>query len=696
MKNKKLIFLGIFLILFFGVVFASSVDELSKLKEDLNQRGYGWLIDYSGDDLYSSVKIYEKDSLEEIAEINNIGSELEEREVLLSKLVGSQDVFDLGVFGDLDVDWVVDPTYPADGTTVYDCGEINESGTYTLNQSITYSGVGTCIQITADNVTLNCDDFNITGDGGGYAINSSNATGNAFTNFTLQNCIISGFSVDIWGVGADVGGETETAYNGGKIIINNSNLSENVYTNGGNSTNQGGRGGNGGEIIIYNSNISIVNSVSGDGGFAGNFGGRINITNSNINTINSYCGNGGSCIGGEVQITNSFITIINSHGGIIPGSGGAGGNVIIINSNINTINSYSMGYETIKGGDVILTNSTIKIINSYGATGLVGAGGDGGNITIIHSEVNITDILINITYGTNLVGDANGTSGLLTLNYTNSFIDTNANYGDNLRLKIINSSSGEIDFGANEISGTGLTNLSQHIIISENLAEVNSTALTMLNVSADITLYGLSTTMSDPKIYRNGITECNSGTSPSCYNSTSLNAGTVVFNVSSWTNYSILDAGGEDSTPPTFTTIPANETINYTQGFGVDFDATDETEFGTFAINWTTLFSINSSGYLRNSSANIGVGVYLINVSINDSSGNANSTIYQLSVNKSIPSGSLTNSTAWTISAGTEVTIGLSESNVGDGDVTYIVYRDGVSKNTGETWTQLQELIIMS
>ncbi|KKM80861.1 hypothetical protein LCGC14_1335560, partial [marine sediment metagenome] len=60
---------------------------------------------------------------------------------------------------------------------------------------------------------------------------------------------------------------------------------------------------------------------------------------------------------------------------------------------------------------------------------------------------------------------------------------------------------------------------------------------------------------------------------------------------------------------------------------------------------------------------------------------------FSLTVDKDVPSGSLTTSTSWTIESGTEVIVGLSESNSVDGDVTYIVYRDGVSKGTGETWT---------
>ena len=52
---------------------------------------------------------------------------------------------------------------------------------------------------------------------------------------------------------------------------------------------------------------------------------------------------------------------------------------------------------------------------------------------------------------------------------------------------------------------------------------------------------------------------------------------------------------------------------------------------------------------------------------------------------KATLSATLTNNETWTETYPTELTIGLSESNSQDGDVTYIIYRDGVSKTTGET-----------
>jgi len=96
-----------------------------------------------------------------------------------------------------------------------------------------------------------------------------------------------------------------------------------------------------------------------------------------------------------------------------------------------------------------------------------------------------------------------------------------------------------------------------------------------------------------------------------------------------------------DRIAPYFITIPANVNINYTQGFGVQFNATDETAFGNYVLNWTTLFAINQSGYLKNSTI-LPAGIYNINVTINDTTNNINSTIYQVIVNKADSQTSLT------------------------------------------------------
>jgi hypothetical protein len=86
-----------------------------------------------------------------------------------------------------------------------------------------------------------------------------------------------------------------------------------------------------------------------------------------------------------------------------------------------------------------------------------------------------------------------------------------------------------------------------------------------------------------------------------------------------------------DKTLPYFTIIPANDSIIVGADWGgVDFDAADEMGFDSYSIN-DSRFTINSTGFLDDIST-LEVGNYLINVSINDTFGNENFTLYQLIV----------------------------------------------------------------
>ena len=76
--------------------------------------------------------------------------------------------------------------------------------------------------------------------------------------------------------------------------------------------------------------------------------------------------------------------------------------------------------------------------------------------------------------------------------------------------------------------------LNKDFIINNNFVYVNSFNL---NKPAKISFYNIPL-FSNPKILRNG-NECNYTTTPACFNFTSLNASIVIFNVSSWSNYSI-------------------------------------------------------------------------------------------------------------------------------------------------------------
>ena len=109
-------------------------------------------------------------------------------------------------------------------------------------------------------------------------------------------------------------------------------------------------------------------------------------------------------------------------------------------------------------------------------------------------------------------------------------------------------------------------------------------------------------------------------------------------NVTVWSN----DTGGNennskisftiDTTPPYFTNW-ANQSITEGQSLNYNINADDDgVGLESFAINWTTPFNITiADGILRNSSG-LSVGAYYINVSINDTLGNLNSSILLVNV----------------------------------------------------------------
>ena len=72
-----------------------------------------------------------------------------------------------------------------------DCFDANSPGTYTLTGNIT--AIGTCINVLAQNVVIDCAGYNIVGDNGSdYGIYSTAA------NTTVQNCNVSNFAYGIF------------------------------------------------------------------------------------------------------------------------------------------------------------------------------------------------------------------------------------------------------------------------------------------------------------------------------------------------------------------------------------------------------------------------------------------------------------------------------------------------------------------
>ncbi|MBD3248777.1 hypothetical protein GF336_01915 [Candidatus Woesearchaeota archaeon] len=97
-------------------------------------------------------------------------------------------------------------------------------------------------------------------------------------------------------------------------------------------------------------------------------------------------------------------------------------------------------------------------------------------------------------------------------------------------------------------------------------------------------------------------------------------------------NFTTLSNADE---PPKWISIPNNQTIEYANSLNVDFDADDDIAISQYFIDDDVNFTINpSNGTLKNNTL-LQLGTYLINVSVNDTSNNINSTIFKVTVQDS-------------------------------------------------------------
>ena len=137
-----------------------------------------------------------------------------------------------------------------------------------------------------------------------------------------------------------------------------------------------------------------------------------------------------------------------------------------------------------------------------------------------------------------------------------------------------------------------------------------------------------------------------------------------------------------DTTPPWFDEIPLNQTLTHGNDLEVNFNASDNEVFDSFGVNDTQHFSINKTGTLRNKTA-LQVGVYMINITINDTLNNLNSTIINVTYNKNTPilAGAVTSP----ITYGTASDYIGSVSNVADTDCSFDLSRNNATIDLGKS-----------
>ena len=336
-----------------------------------------------------------------------------------------------------------------------------DSANSVYNQTADIIPTTTCIKITAENITYNCQ---------GYSISNSTSSGYGIfsnqTNTTIKNCNVSVKNIGI----------------NAAIYLDNANFStiKDSFT----SNNKIGYS------LIYVYNTSIINCTS----------------------------------------TNDAIAM-------------------------------SLAYSSYN----LLENNTIS---SPTSSGIYSQGGSSYN-TVNNLQRTITgeayDLVINDTTQSFVLSD---------FNFRNYYIYAASG------AVIKKASKGQIVF-QNSFNATG-SNLSSDVIIDTNYVYVNSSG-TGFNSSANITLYNVPTGFVVPKIFRDGVA-CTD-----CYNFTSLNAGTVVFNVTGFSNFTIA----EGNTAPSILSLIVNSTSsgNYSSGSlqcyakGADSESSSLTAYYKWYLN---------------------------------------------------------------------------------------------------------------
>ncbi len=488
-----------------------------------------------------------------------------------------------------------------------DCGELNTTDTYTLNASVSISG--TCFTISAENITLDCNGYNITGDTTGNGIYSDK-------DYTIiRNCVIDNFENGIYlstSSNNKLYNNLVNGYYGIELVdtcqsnnITNNNVTASI-----------------GISLEVNSDYNIVNNniitTTGDIGIAIDTSSYNNATYNTVTSVTEgisiYSASNNIVFGNNVSsgtvgilldasstyniidnntvqgiyetgsnsnnITNNIVTgSVDTSNGI---SFDASNNNFVSKNNV-TVNDGSLAIYLVDSSYNILTENnangtetgsgiTLELNSSYNnLTSNTGRGCAG--IDLVDSVYNI--LTNNFGIGTNGYG-----IGLAAADYNtfinnvvtgnveagipihgskyNVFMNNNitgvgvpailsSNWLTSIENSLIyNNTFGEIYFSPLVEDVTGdLIFSGDNIDISNNYAFVNTDALTGLNLSANITLKNLPTNFTRPIILRNGI-YCSE-----CVNYTDLNAGIVLFNVLGWSNYSI----GEivDTTPPSTT-----------------------------------------------------------------------------------------------------------------------------------------------
>jgi len=466
---------------------------------------------------------------------------------------------------------------------VSSCQELNQANTvYTQTENI-FASLTRCINITEENITFN---------GNGFWIANQNLVGTGIysnkKNTSIVNANVS-MSPATGGYGIELNDADESyIFNNtlnwqdrGLYLIASTSGTRIIENRANNNTFSG--------FSIFtgsNENILMNNTANGNGvhGFILSASSRNNLTgniaNNNIDGIFIGSNSKNNLLNNKIEDNVDFgIWLFGSS------------NNVLVNNSLENHGDSDIFLFASSSSNLIMGNIINSTFGSSIRLSSLGSAYPANNNftlnTIIDNgqfQLAFTDEGIN---GTNLIDQE-------VLNYSFEGV------GGKVTFK--NTQYGEIKF-LETVNGSG-SNLSDYVNIGNNSVSVKSEIEIGLNRSANVTLYGIGERgFVAPVILRNDGFICDESTIPACHNFTALNALTVVFNVSSWSNYSIGDFS--DVYPPSinFTNpTPANNSVQNNTDIYVNLSTSDASEHYAFVDLdkklglWMRFDDVNLSG----------------------------------------------------------------------------------------------------
>ncbi|MFA5764448.1 MAG: hypothetical protein WC915_06590, partial [archaeon] len=321
---------------------------------------------------------------------------------------------------------------------VYQCGTINASGSYVLNQSIT--ATGSCINIAANNVVLNGNGFNLTGNGGtsDYGIMNSGA----LNNITLKNF-------------GNIGNFTRGIYLdqvNNSLIYNNTMISQIAQTTYAIYLNKGDLNTIENNLINWNATGSTKTSYgiylycpydwkgAGSNVISGN---NITIKSFSYKSYGVFISKGDISESNIIQNNYIYVSALSYSYGIYYNSYG----VFYQNISKNTIDSIGTDAKGIYMSSVASSNISLCIINTSFSLGegivLTGRNSDNnlfynnlisGANTSINVDGGTNNIFVNTSYSANELVDSS--SSLIRKWYYQSYVkDNNGNFLINFSVR---------------------------------------------------------------------------------------------------------------------------------------------------------------------------------------------------------------------------------------------------------------------